>query len=270
MDSKEIKDPPSLFIRAYSVAGSLMFTIEGLIYLFVGLIGYILFAVLVARYISPGDSEFYDFWLTFTLIVFTPFLVWYFSRAVKYYKRFKSWKQDYLEQSYILIFNTTIPKGNSIGERILNLSKNIFPELSPDYVESLPNYTDHLRYIIKKKWSKTEDNSIAKNMNYNINSYILDAAIRTERGYFIVKVFKDKIVTIDDIKQLIQIVTGKFKDKYGRHFIFRLICVAKKYEEQFNNRSSLEQLMVNEIKTKFPIDLIIEEDIGYSVLWIGR
>lgn len=271
MDSKDIDDPPSLFIRAYSVAGSLIMTTQGLFQLIVGLFGYILFALLFTNYFSPGDTEFYDFWLPATLVIFSPLLIWLFSRAIKYYKRFKSWKQDYLEQSYILIFNTLIPKGNNVVENILYLSKNIFPELRSDYLESLPYYSDHLRNFVRKKLGKTQKYDKAKIMNYDVNSYTLDIALRTQvNGYFIVKVFTDKIVTIDDLKQLIQIVSGKFKDKYQRPFIFRLICVSKKYDEQFENRSSLDQLMNNEIKTRFPIDLVVEENVGYSVLWIGR
>lgn len=89
-------------------------------------------------------------------------------------------------------------------------------------------------------------------------------------GYFIVKDFKDKIVTTDDLKDLVKIISSKFKNKYRRTDVFRCICVAKNYDQSFFDRESLELQMTQQLKTKFPIDLVVEENIGYSVLWVGR
>jgi hypothetical protein len=50
--------------------------------------------------------------------------------------------------------------------------------------------------------------------------------------------------------------------------IFRVICVAKSYEHNFMNRESLERLMTEDLNANFPVDLIVEEEIGYSVLWV--
>ena len=35
-----------------------------------------------------------------------------------------------MNNSYVIIFNTTIPKGNSTEEKIIDLAKQVFPELS--------------------------------------------------------------------------------------------------------------------------------------------
>ena len=47
------------------------------------------------------------------------------------YKKLQEWDEDYLESAYILIFDTTIPKGDSTGEKVFNLAK-LFPELRAD------------------------------------------------------------------------------------------------------------------------------------------
>jgi hypothetical protein len=60
------------------------------------------------------------------------------------------------------------------------------------------------------------------NLHCTIESYYLDLAMKTEDGYFIVKDFKDKVVTLDDLKQLARIVRTKFKDRYQRPFLLML------------------------------------------------
>ena len=51
--------------------------------------------------------------------------------------------------------------------------------------------------------------------------------------------------------------------------IFRILIVSKNYDELFLNRESLERIMLEEIDTNVKIDLIVKENIGYSVLWIS-
>jgi hypothetical protein len=97
----------------------------------------------------------------------------------------------------------------------------------------------------------------------------LDLALRTEVGYFIVKDFKGNIVTVADLKQLSRIVGGKFKNRYRKTYVFRVICVSKQYDPSFLKAKSLEEQMI-ELDSNFPIDLLIEEKVGYSVLWVDH
>jgi hypothetical protein len=91
----------------------------------------------------------------------------------------------------------------------------------------------------------------------------LYVAYKTDEGYFVIKDFKDKIVTPEDLRQVTRIVKEKFTH------IFRVICVAKAYDESFLNKDTLEKQMTKELKANFQIDLILEEKVGYSVLWIS-
>jgi hypothetical protein len=80
---------------------------------------------------------------------------------------------------------------------------------------------------------------------------------------------QDKIVNIDDIKQLIDKTKSKFKNKYQLTHILRILIVTKNYDEPFLERASLEEIMNQKITSKLKIDLIVKENIGYSVLWIS-
>ncbi|MGB7661757.1 MAG: hypothetical protein WBL67_03390 [Nitrososphaeraceae archaeon] len=83
------------------------------------------------------------------------------------------------------------------------------------------------------------------------------------------KSFGDSVVTVDNLKELIMTISNKFRNKYGRLDVFRVIVVARDYDQPFLNRESLEQMMKGELKSKFDIDLIVEEQVGYTVLWIS-
>lgn len=76
--------------------------------------------------------------------------------------------------------------------------------------------------------------------------------------------FKDSIVKFDDLNQLMKIIDNGFY-----HEIFRVICVAKHYDQPFLDRESLETLMKKDLKPKFSVDLLIEEDGGYTAIWIS-
>ena len=79
-------------------------------------------------------------------------------------------------------------------------------------------------------------------------SYSYTYRNRSKEGYFIVEDFKDKIVTLEDLKQLILVIWSKFKDKYQRTFVFRVLCVAKEYDQPLLQQESLERQMTEELK----------------------
>jgi hypothetical protein len=155
-------------------------------------------------------------------------------------------------------------------ENVHRVAKVPNPELRPDFPSSSPYFEDHIRWYFKKKFGKPEEQYILKSLNYKVNSYSLDLALKTTEGYFIVKDFKDKVVTLEDLKQLVKIIRGRFKDKYQRTNVGRVICVAKQYDQSFLQQESLGDLMEDKLRANFKIDLLIEEKVGYSVLWVDH
>lgn len=174
--------------------------------------------------------------------------------------------------SYHLIFDTSIPKGNTTGEQVLSLSKFVFPELRDDFVVSIwdePNAYAFILALIRKILRKPKpygEDAIRKDLA--VGSEILDIVLKTKVGYFIVKDFGNRIVTIEDINQLIA-TCQKLKGKTPTRNIFRVICVAKNYDEKFLERESLEGLMNQLLQSHIKIDLLQMEMKGYSVLWIS-
>jgi hypothetical protein len=83
--------------------------------------------------------------------------------------------------------------------------------------------------------------------------------VATKKGDFIVKFFDD--ASIKAIEQFAQTLSKSNKR------IFRVLCVAKNYDEelQSNQLSSLMQ----KLGMKFYMDLIFEEEQCYSMLWIN-
>jgi hypothetical protein len=184
------------------------------------------------------------------------------------YRQLKEWNEDYLEQAYFLVFDTTIPQGNTIGEKVFNLARVIFPELRLDYINFLPPLDNYvIKSYFKRKFGRSKVDGIVKNLDYRVNSYSLFVA-QTVKGYFIVNDFKDKVIRLEDLSHLAEVIRRKFKDKYQRTHVFRVICVAREYDQSFLQHESLEYQMKEKLKANFPIDLLIEEKIGYSVLWV--
>jgi hypothetical protein len=68
--------------------------------------------------------------ISFILAVYV--IVWFIIKSPHAYRRLSEWNEDYLHSAYILIFDTTLPKGDSSGKRLLNLAKMVFPELRPE------------------------------------------------------------------------------------------------------------------------------------------
>jgi hypothetical protein len=256
----------SISQRAY-LNGKLQNEIRaGISLMFITLIGY-LSIFLIYAYANGQDTLNVEDVL-FSISIPSVGVIYYTLRSRKLKKSQKEWNEDYLQQSYILVFGTTVPSGATTGERILKLARAVFPELISDLLNIRADYIGKVKLFFKKKFGKSVED-INSCLNYKINSYVLDLALKTEEGYFIVKDFKDNIVTLEDLKQLVQIVSGKFKNRYRKTYIFRVICVAKQYNQSFLKAESLEEQII-QLHSNFPIDLLIEEKVGYSVLWVDH
>lgn len=144
--------------------------------------------------------------------------LWFRIKAPHFYKRLKNWDDDYLESAYILVFNTTLPKGESTAEKILNLAKMVFPELRPDIYASVidkPTMSSFIKALWKKIKSRdrkliTSETDVSKFANYVIDPSTLDLVYQTDEGSFIIKEFKDKSVTLQDLKETTALIKQNF------------------------------------------------------------
>jgi hypothetical protein len=255
--------------RAYIIAKSLSELKASALGLLLLLLVF-LSGVTVNIYVPPIDIDKAKEAAFLGTVVSSVGIIWYYIKGRQLDRNLNDWKEDHLEQAYYLVFDTTIPKGDTTGEKILNLALAVFPELRSNYIP--PGIQDRIILYFKRKLGKSKRTIVSESMNYKVSSdYSVDLALRIPDGYFIVKDFKDKVVSFEDLKYLVKILSRKFREiglPPRRVNIFRLICVAQEYDQYFLERETLENKM-RELKTDFGVDLLIQDKVGYSVLWVG-
>ena len=264
---------PNLSQRAYMISGSLNTTNYLTLFIYGVLVLLIAF---VAFFAYTSDTTVQDFKIDIDFIVATAvstsvalFLIYYFMYR-RNILRLQDWQQDYLEQSFIIIFDTTIPKGNTTSEKVLNLVRAVIPEL-PQYM-SYADPANRLQFFIKSRLKPSKIEPSSRIVNYKGRPYSFDIVVTTVDGDFIIKDFKDRVVTPEDLKELRDVASSNFKSRlsFRGTNIIRILCVAREYDQRLMQPEMLEQLMTNELEADFYIDLIIEEKTGFSVLWVGH
>ncbi len=168
--------------------------------------------------------------------------VWVTYRGKAHTQEFESIERQFIRQSYLVNFETSVPEGETRVEKILNEAIHVFPTLKE----------------IQRK-AKLKQTKIPYKIDKKINGETIDGIVSTKKGDFIVK-FYEKPVTESDLKNLVQLLT-KSQDK-----IFRVLCVAKDYDEVIQSNKLVE--IMDKLPKYFKLDLIFEEEHGYSMLWI--
>lgn len=168
--------------------------------------------------------------------------VWVTYRGKAHTKEFESIERQFIRQSYLVNFETSVPEGQTRVEKILNEAIHVFPTLKE----------------IQRK-AKMKQTKIPYKLDQKINGDTIDGIVSTKKGDFIVK-FYDKTVAASDIKNLVDMLS-KSRDK-----IFRVLCVAKDYDEELQSNKLVG--IMDQLPKSFKLDLIFEEEHGYSMLWI--
>lgn len=221
-----------------------------------------------------GYYHFSNYYYIF-MIFSAGIIFWELYRGRGLNRKFKEWDKEYLYRMYLVVFETSIPHGKTSGEKVLHLARSVFPELRYDYPYLSPSPVDKIKRLWKK--SKTDQEIVNEGSNYFVGSYLLNLAVKTSAGYFIVKDFGDNIVKLQDIKQLISVVSRLISSRWGYERVFRIVCIAKEYDKPFLQKDSLEKEMSKEIiplrhkwilPMDFPVDLLVKDGPGYSILWI--
>ena len=159
-------------------------------------------------------------------------------------KRLSKLTSEFIRKKYILNFEIALPHGETSQERILNQALLVFPELKEAKEKSIKK-GKKFKYISEKK----------------IGDYTYDLIIKTSEGHFLVEIF-DKILTFDELKNIVKHTMKMFEKKD----VFRLICVAKEFDKIFYSEELPEKM--KRLKRKFKLDLVIEDEKGYSIVWI--
>ena len=168
--------------------------------------------------------------------------LWVTKRGNDHKKEFESIEGQFIRQTYLVNFETSIPEGQNKVEKILNQAIHVFPTLKD----------------VQRK-SKEKQTKIPYKIDQHVNGLALDAVVATNKGEFIVK-FYEKTVSFSDIQELVNTLI-KSRDR-----IFRVLCVAKDYDEEVQSNKLVD--IMDKMPKYFKLDLIFEEENGYSMLWI--
>lgn len=168
--------------------------------------------------------------------------IWVTYRGKAHTEEFESIERQFIRQSYLVNFETSVPEGETRVEKILNEAIHVFPTLKE----------------VQRK-AKLKQTKIPYKLDQKFNGETIDGIVSTKKGDFIVK-FYDKTVSESDLKNLIKTLS-KSRDK-----IFRVLCVAKDYDEDLQSNKLVG--IMDKIPKYFKLDLIFEEEHGYSMLWI--
>jgi hypothetical protein len=190
--------------------------------------------------------------------IFAFFLVLTLWKGRRLSNEINDWERAYLDQYFVLTFETNTPIGSTNGEKVFNMAQTVFPELRQKDGKSA-------------RWQGT----VTGKDNYNFDCFQTTGESSTR--LFVAKQF-EKGVTIDmkKLQEMCDIVTeskkiSTLKDKIRnleRIKIFRIVCVANEYDQSLLDDFKREELMG--ILSKYPLDLIIDRDGTYSVLWVSN
>ena len=160
-----------------------------------------------------------------------------------------------IRKSYLMNFELVEPEiiikeGNPKLEKIMNHLSFVFPEV--DRIN---------RKRIKKVQSVEKYASKFKRKMHFLRNY--DLGIKTSTGWYIVQ-FYENLVKFEDVEKIVKKFTLE-KTLLGAE-IQRIIIVAKDFDSSFEKEQLLEKMDL--LKRKIHLDIILEEEYGYSTIWI--
>jgi len=160
-------------------------------------------------------------------------------------KKYSELIDGFIRKSYLINFETAIPKGTNKVKKILNEAIKVFPELKETKREA-EKKGDKLHYEINRKFDDS----------------VYDLSLETKSdGFFLIKFIEEQ--SFEELEKIVKNTNSYFKDNMK---VFRLICVGTDFESIIQDHS-VEERMDN-LQRKFKLDLILEYDKGYSMVWI--
>jgi hypothetical protein len=204
-----------------------------------------------------------------TLIVFSSLF------GIRYLKKRKETKRGFVKvqsalvrRSYILNFELEESAGVSQKDKIFNHLSLVFPQINK--IKKMRLKRGYTNIDQQSKWRITRWFI----QNNKVNSFVFkkfDFAINTSTGVFVLKIVNDKILTFEDIENTVKDIRKKMtiiglgiEDK---GVIDRLIFLTKSFDENISEQELDEKM--KKLKKTCLIDIIKEEEYGYSTIWIN-
>jgi len=159
-----------------------------------------------------------------------------------------------IRRSYLMNFELVEPEiiikeGDQKFEKIFNHLSFVFPDIA----------RKNQKRIKKKRSAEIYSNKFKRKVHF-LKKY--DLGIKTVLGWYVVQ-FYDNVVNFEDVKKIVK----KFSlEKTMGGEIQRIIIVGKEFDSSFEKEILIEKM--SQLKRKIHVDMILEDEYGYSTIWI--
>ena len=161
---------------------------------------------------------------------------------------------SFIHRSYVTMFEFVRPEGETKVDKLFNHLSLVFPE-----VEKFKKRLDKKQ----KKFSEREE-SLLYPETETADTWDLETAT----GTFLLVIFKTT-VKWEDVEKMIKVNSrDQNVEKLIGGNIMRIIYLADEYDSFFESDDFVSKM--KETKRKFKLDLIKEDNLGYSTIWIDR
>jgi len=175
------------------------------------------------------------------------------AKGRKQQKELLQIQSQLIRKSYLMNFELVEPEiivkdGNPRLEKIMNHLSFVFPEV--DRINK--------KRIKKSKSVEKYANKFKRKMHF-LHNY--DLGIKTSTGWFVIQFFDE--VNFDSVEKIVK----KFSlEKTFGGEIQRIVIVGKHFDSSFEHDQLIEKMIL--LKRKIHLDMILEEEFGYSTIWI--
>ena len=180
-------------------------------------------------------------------------LLWFLTKR-KTHRELLQIHSSFIHRSYVTMFEFVRPEGETKVDKLFNHLSLVFPE-----VEKFKERLDKKQ----KKFSEREESLLyPKTETTDTYDFI------TATGTFLLIIFKTT-VKWEDVEKMIKVNNrDQNVEKLFGSDIMRIIYLADKYDPFFETDDFISKM--KETKRKFKLDLIKEDNLGYSTIWIDR
>jgi len=208
--------------------------------------GYFSLHVSVAHVLILGSA----IWV---VIIFGFNLYWAITKR-KTHRDLLQIHSSFIHRSYVTMFEFVRPEGETKVDKLFNHLSLVFPE-----VEKFKKRLDKKQ----KKFSEREESLLyPKTEKMDTWDFI------TVTGMFLLVIFKTT-VKWEDVEKMIKVNNrDQNVEKLIGGNIMRIIYLADEYDSFFDTDDFISKM--EETKRNFKIDLILENNLGYSTIWIDR
>lgn len=185
-------------------------------------------------------------------------VLWLVLRGRRIKKELRRVRSDYTNQAYYFTLSTsTFGDEEDISMDFFEIAQEIFPELKEEDIRSVKKTGKELE--VEDLIIEDEEKKKKKEFHFNV-------VAKTKEGYFLITDFANKEVSYADLEEMVKIAKENFGGWIRSKGIFRIVCLAKNYDDKAIRGYDKLQEKDDE---KVPIDLIAVGEKGFSFVKIG-